>query len=54
MLQAYKLQQVECKSEGVVVIYGPENSVVCATPNDIVAAGTYDLNVDDLTIYSRK
>ncbi|HET9029624.1 MAG TPA: hypothetical protein VFN49_05555, partial [Candidatus Aquilonibacter sp.] len=27
VLQAYHLQQVECKSSGVVVIYGPQQSV---------------------------
>jgi hypothetical protein len=53
VLSAYGLQQVECKSEGLVTIFGPENSVVCASPNELVSAGVYDLNVQDLTIYSR-
>ena len=54
VLEAYKLTQVECKAENTVIIFGPENSVVCAAPNEIVSAGKYDLSVDDLTIYSRE
>jgi hypothetical protein len=53
VLAAYNLTQTKCGPSGLVVIYGPENSVVCASPNGTVAAGEYDLNVDNLTIYSR-
>lgn len=53
VLEAYSLTQVECQQQGVVVIYGPEDSVVCATPNQHVSAGVYDLNVNNLTLYSR-
>jgi hypothetical protein len=36
------------------VIYGPNNSVICATPNHLVAAGNYSVNSSTLTIVSEK
>jgi hypothetical protein len=53
VLKGYGLTQTQCQAQGVVVIFGPEGSVVCATPNETVPAGTYDLNVQDLTITPR-
>lgn len=52
-LKAYELTQVACGGSNQVVLYGPSNSVVCASPNQYVTAGEYELNTEDLTIYSR-
>lgn len=52
-LAAYELTQKPCGEPNLVVIYGPDNSVVCAAPNTTVAAGTYYLDVSNLTIYSK-
>lgn len=56
VLAAYSLTQVACQGSGSnqVVIFGPSDSVVCASPNQHVSAGEYDLDVPNLTLYSRK
>lgn len=51
-LSNYQLTQVQCGPAGLVVVYGPENSVICANPNNLVAAGNYQLSTDTLTITS--
>jgi hypothetical protein len=33
-----------------VVVYGPENSVICANPNNLVGAGNYTLNTETLSL----
>lgn len=53
LLQNYKLQQVQCGPPGLVVIYGPNNSVICANPNGTVAAGEYDLDTQQLSLVNR-
>jgi hypothetical protein len=54
VLASYELTQAQCgPPTSVVVIQGPNNSVVCANPNARVAAGIYDLDVQNLTITSR-
>jgi hypothetical protein len=54
LLSNYGLTQVQCgPPSGLVVIYGPSNSVICATPNDRVAAGSYGTDPSNLTIVSR-
>ena len=40
----------QCGPPGLVVIYGPDNSVICANPNNLVAAGNYDLNTETLSL----
>ena len=50
MLSAYGLQQTRCGGQNLVVIWGPENSVICANPNSHVAAGTYGLDSSNLTL----
>ena len=50
LLKAYGLTQAQCGPQGLVVIWGPENSVICAHPNATVAAGTYGLDTSNLTI----
>jgi hypothetical protein len=54
LLSSYKLTQVPCGPSGLVVIYGPNNSVICAQPNQLVAAGNYSVNTSTLTIVSEK
>jgi hypothetical protein len=50
MLTNYGLTQTQCGPQGLVVIFGPENSVICAQPNATVAAGEYQLETTDLTL----
>ncbi|HEV8022783.1 MAG TPA: hypothetical protein VGP41_16025 [Candidatus Lustribacter sp.] len=52
MLQNYGLQQVPCGPPNLVVIYGPNNSVICAIPNANVAAGQYNLDSTQLSLVS--
>jgi hypothetical protein len=54
LLAAYKLTQVPCGPPNLVVIYGPNKSAICATPNGVVAAGNYSVNEQTLTIVSEK
>ncbi|MGB8966537.1 MAG: hypothetical protein WCB99_12925, partial [Candidatus Cybelea sp.] len=53
LLSNYGLQQVPCGPPGLVVIYGPSNGVICANPNGRVAAGTYAVNENNLTLQSQ-
>jgi hypothetical protein len=50
LLENYQLTQVPCGPPDLVVILGPDNGVICADPNDLVAAGEYQLDPADLTI----
>ena len=52
VLTSYGLTQTQCGPQGLVVIFGPENSVICAQPNATVAAGEYQLDTTNLTIVS--
>jgi hypothetical protein len=52
LLQAYGLQQTPCGPPNLVVIYGPNNSVICAFPNNLVAPGVYSVDPSTLTISS--
>jgi hypothetical protein len=53
LLQNYQLQQVPCGPPGLVQIFGPDNSVICAAPNNIVAPGDYDLDASQLSLISQ-
>jgi hypothetical protein len=53
LLQNYDLQQVPCGPDGLVVIWGPDNSAICAFPNTLVAPGNYELDPTTLTIVSQ-
>ena len=53
LLSNYELTQVQCGPPGLVVIYGPNNSVICANPNNTVRAGEYDLDTEQLSLVSR-
>lgn len=54
LLTSYQLTQTQCGSPNLVVIYGPNNSVICATPNNLVAAGNYSVDSKTLTLVSEK
>jgi hypothetical protein len=53
LLSNYGLRQVQCGPPGLVVIYGPNLGIICAEPNNLVAAGNYAVNVDNLTLQSQ-
>jgi hypothetical protein len=44
LLQDYQLQQTPCGPPDLVVIWGPDDSVVCAYPNNLVGPGNYDVD----------
>lgn len=52
LLAAYSLQQTDCGPPNLVVIWGPNNSVICAYPNALVAAGNYEVDPSTLTLIS--
>ena len=52
LLQNYGLQQTPCGADNLVVIWGPDNSVICAFPNDMVGPGNYDLDPTTLSLVS--
>jgi hypothetical protein len=54
LLSSYHLTQTPCGPANLVVIYGPNNSVICAYPNNLVAAGNYSINSQTLTLVSEK
>jgi hypothetical protein len=41
LFQNYGLQYTQCGRQNLVYIYGPNNSVMCAYPNEYVLAGAY-------------
>jgi hypothetical protein len=50
LLSNYQLTQVQCGPPNLVVIYGPNNSVICARPNQLVAAGQYNLDTATMSL----
>jgi hypothetical protein len=52
LLQSYGLQQTPCGPDNLVVIWGPDNSVICAFPNDTVGPGNYELDPATLSLVS--
>jgi len=52
LLQNYQLTQTTCEQPDLVVIYGPQNSVICAYPNELVGPGTYSVDPSGLTLSS--
>jgi hypothetical protein len=54
LLESYRLTQTPCGPPNLVIIYGPNNSVICAQPNDLVAAGNYSVDSQTLVIVSEK
>jgi hypothetical protein len=53
LLENYGLTQTPCGPPDLVVIFGPDNSVICADPNATVGPGQYDLDPSTLTIVSQ-
>ena len=49
-LTTYQLVQVKCGPAGLVVVYGPENSVICASPNNFVGEGSYRLDTVTMSL----
>jgi hypothetical protein len=54
LLESYKLTQTPCGPPNLVVVYGPNSSVICAKPNQLVAEGKYSVNTSKLTLVSEK
>jgi hypothetical protein len=52
LLSNYQLTQTQCGPSNLVVIYGPNDSVICAFPNSLVAAGNYNLDSSNLSLTS--
>jgi len=52
LLADYALQQTPCGPPGLVVIWGPDNSVICAFPNDQIGSGNYQVDPATLTLIS--
>jgi hypothetical protein len=53
MLNNYQLTQTPCGPPNLVVVYGPNNSVICAYPNNLVSAGNYSLDTSNLSLVSQ-
>lgn len=53
VLTNYHLTQTQCGPPNLVVIYGPNNSVICAYPNQTVSAGNYSLDTSTLSLVSQ-
>jgi hypothetical protein len=53
LLSNYKLTQTQCGPPNLVNIYGPNNSAICAYPNNIVSAGNYAVDTSNLSIVSQ-
>jgi hypothetical protein len=50
LLVNYQLTQTQCGPPNLVVIYGPNDSVICAYPNNLVSPGAYQLDPTQLSI----
>jgi hypothetical protein len=50
LLADYDLQQVECGPPGLVDIWGPDGSVICANANGEVAPGDYEVDPESFTL----
>jgi hypothetical protein len=53
LLSNYHLTQTQCGPPNLVVIYGPNNGIICAYPNDLVSAGNYNVNASNLSLVSQ-
>jgi hypothetical protein len=52
LLANYQLTQTPCGPPNLVVIWGPDNSLICAFPNNVVGPGEYDVDPTTLTLVS--
>jgi hypothetical protein len=53
LLSNYQLTQTPCDSSDLVIIFGPDDSMICAYPTDQVPSGQYDIDPSNLTLVSR-
>lgn len=49
LLSDYELIQTQCRDD-VVIIYGPEDSQICALPNSTIPAGVYFIDTEDFML----
>jgi hypothetical protein len=52
LLANYQLTQTPCGPPDLVVIWGPDTSLICAIPNGLVGPGEYDIDPSTLTLVS--
>jgi hypothetical protein len=52
LLANYQLTQTPCGPPDLVVIWGPDSSLICAIPNGTVGPGEYDIDPSTLTLVS--
>jgi hypothetical protein len=52
LLSDYGLQQTPCGPPNLVVIWGPDDSLICAYPNASVAPGEYEVDPSKFTLIS--
>jgi hypothetical protein len=50
LLQDYGLQQTQCGPPNLVDVWGPDNSIICALPNDAVGPGNYEVDPSTFTL----
>jgi hypothetical protein len=50
LLSDYDLQQTQCGQPNLVVIWGPDNSVICALPNGNVGPNNYQVDPATFTL----
>src|SRR5208337_1844119 len=53
LLSNYHLTQTQCGPANLVNIYGPNDSAICAYPNDLVSAGNYTVDSTNLSLVSQ-
>jgi hypothetical protein len=53
LLANYQLTQTPCGPPNLVVIFGPDGSLICADPSGLVGPGEYDLDPSNLTLVSQ-
>jgi hypothetical protein len=53
LLSNYQLTQTPCGEPDLVVIFGPDNGVICAFANFLVAPGEYEVDPSTLTLVSQ-
>jgi hypothetical protein len=52
LLANYNLTQGPCDQDNMVQIYGPDNSEICAYPNNLVSPGQYQIDMSNLSLVS--
>jgi hypothetical protein len=52
LLANYSLTQGPCDQDNMVQVYGPDNSEICAYPNNLVSPGQYQIDMSNLSLVS--